>query len=243
MTKAAIQLHPHLDPEPFRAQFSRDGRVQIAPFLTDQAAQALREHLIGRDDWREVVNSGERPFEIDRAGQKAMTPSERAKLEQLVNAAARDGFQYRYETIRVPDTVSERRAQRDELLTQFAELMCSAPVLDLLRHVTGLSETSFVDAQATAYRSGDFLTSHDDAVGGKNRLAAYVLGLTSGWRAEWGGLLMFHDSAGDIERALTPRFNSLNIFAVPQLHSVSVVAPFAGQTRMSVTGWLRSATP
>ena len=54
---------------------------------------------------------------------------------------------------------------------------------------------------------------------------------------------MFHDSAGDIERALTPRFNSLNIFAVPQLHSVSVVAPFAGQTRMSVTGWLRSATP
>jgi Rps23 Pro-64 3,4-dihydroxylase Tpa1-like proline 4-hydroxylase len=70
-----------------------------------------------------------------------------------------------------------------------------------------------------------------------------VLGLTPGWRAEWGGLLMFHERGGDIERALMPRFNVLNVFAVPQLHSVSAVAPFAGNDRLSVTGWLRFGRP
>ena len=37
-----------------------------------------------------------------------------------------------------------------------------------------------------------------------------------------------------------PTFNALNLFAVPQLHSVSFVPPFAGALRFSVTGWLRA---
>ena len=35
-----------------------------------------------------------------------------------------------------------------------------------------------------------------------------------------------------------PRFNALNVFAVPQPHSVSIVSPFAVGARYSVTGWL-----
>lgn len=243
MTTVPIRLHPQLDPEPYRAQFRAHGRVQIAPFLTEEAANALLQHLTGRDDWREVLNSGEKTFEIDRAGQRSLPPGERARLDALVHAAARDSFQFKFETVRVPDAADERKRRASEPLIQFAEFLCSPAVLTLMRRITGLEQITFADAQATAYRPGDFLTSHDDAIAEKNRLAAYVFGLTAGWRAEWGGLLMFHDAAGDIERALTPRFNTLNIFAVPQLHSVSTLAPFAGQTRISVTGWLRSARP
>jgi Rps23 Pro-64 3,4-dihydroxylase Tpa1-like proline 4-hydroxylase len=68
-----------------------------------------------------------------------------------------------------------------------------------------------------------------------------VYGLTHDWQAEWGGLLLFHDAGGDIERGYTPRFNSLNIFSVPQLHSVSYVSRVAPEPRLSVTGWLRAA--
>jgi len=97
-----------------------------------------------------------------------------------------------------------------------------------------------VDGQATQYLPGHFLTSHDDAVAGKNRVAAYVLSLTPGWRIEWGGLLQFHDGDGDVGLALAPRFNAMHLLRVPQVHSVSFVAPYAGTPRVSVTGWLRA---
>ena len=51
---------------------------------------------------------------------------------------------------------------------------------------------------------------------------------------------MFHADNGDVEQALMPRFNAMNLFRVPRLHSVSPVAPYAGGARFSVTGWLRS---
>jgi Rps23 Pro-64 3,4-dihydroxylase Tpa1-like proline 4-hydroxylase len=52
---------------------------------------------------------------------------------------------------------------------------------------------------------------------------------------------MFHSASGHVEQAFTPRFNALNIFKVPQLHSVSFVAPFVPFRRYAVTGWLRSS--
>ena len=169
-----------------------------------------------------------------------MSAEERGRLEKLVHAAAKSGFQYRYETLRVADEAQERRKARDDALTGFANFLCSEPVLALMRRVTGFGDIDFADAQATAYRPGDFLTAHDDAVEGKNRRAAYVFGLTPEWRTEWGGLLLFLNEQGDVERGLLPRFNALNLFSVPQRHSVSAVAPYAGEVRLSVTGWLRT---
>jgi SM-20-related protein len=38
---------------------------------------------------------------------------------------------------------------------------------------------------------------------------------------------------------LVPSFNTLDLFAVPQRHSVSIVTPSAQHRRYAVTGWLR----
>jgi SM-20-related protein len=62
---------------------------------------------------------------------------------------------------------------------------------------------------------------------------------TVDWRPEWGGYLMFLDSAGDITSGWKPRFNTLNLFRVPQSHMVSYVAPFAAFARFAITGWFR----
>ncbi|MDQ8756087.1 2OG-Fe(II) oxygenase family protein [Sphingosinicella sp. LHD-64] len=232
-------LHPAIDAEALRRTFAADRRIQIAPFLDDASAQALRDHLLARDDWRLVFNAGEKFYEVDRPGQASMTAEQQATLDGIVMQAATLGFQYRYETIRVPDDPAER-GKNGSLLDQLALFLSSGPARDLLRTITGAHDIAFADAQATCYGPGHFLTLHDDNVAGKNRRLAYVLGLTPKWRAEWGGLLMFHDEAGDIERALLPRMNVLNLFAVPQAHSVNIVAPFAGAPRYSVTGWLRT---
>ena len=96
-----------------------------------------------------------------------------------------------------------------------------------------------VDGQATRFLPGHFLTGHDDNDFNLGRVAAYVVGLTPHWRTEWGGLLQFHAEDGDVERGLAPKFNTMNVFTVPRLHSVSQVTEFAGAPRLSVTGWLR----
>lgn len=235
----SIRLDPSIDVAAARAQFADRGQVQIMPWLVEADAVALEKELRTRDDWREVINSGDKVFELDRANQAKLGEGDRAQLDAAVNAGALSGFQHRYESIRVADE-PEVRSHSASLLDKFAIFMSSAPALDMLREITGIDDVDFVDAQATGYRPGDFLTAHHDEVPGKNRRAAYVLGLSRNWRTEWGGLLLFHDDKDDVAAGLLPRFNCLNLFAIPRTHSVSQVASYAGGTRFSITGWLRS---
>ena len=97
-----------------------------------------------------------------------MTDQQRAELEQRVIDAGRQGFQYRYESIRVPDEEAARRA-RNSLLDRFVHFMSSHVVLDFLSEVTDNDLPEFADGQATSYSPGHFLTSHDDDVAGKGR--------------------------------------------------------------------------
>jgi len=56
---------------------------------------------------------------------------------------------------------------------------------------------------------------------------------------DWGGYLNFYDDDGDVIAGYRPRFNALNLFAVPQQHNVSFVPPFAAVARYAITGWFR----
>jgi Rps23 Pro-64 3,4-dihydroxylase Tpa1-like proline 4-hydroxylase len=229
-----------MDREKLRAGYQRSGHVRIGPFLTDAAARALSRHLAARaEDWHIILNSQEKVFEIDQSTALSMNAAQWAALDRAVQNAARHGFQFRYSAIRVPDD-AEARAQSPHLLDAFAAFMSGPAVLDLIRFITGRDAIAFADAQATRYAGGDFLTAHDDGVAGKHRHAAYVLGLTEGWRTEWGGLLLFHQPDGSLS-GMAPAFSSLDLFRVPQLHSVSHVTPSARGARTSVTGWFRAS--
>lgn len=233
-----LALHPGLDAAALRQAYAATGRVRIQPFLDDAAAAALHAMLRSREDWLQVVNSGGKVFELSRATRAAMPGPQAAALDQAVVAGAREGFQHRYESIRLPDGDAPVISGEDEL-AGWTRWLSSGPALALLQSVAA-APVAFADAQATAYSPGDFLTAHDDAVAGKGRLAAYVLGLTPVWRAEWGGLLLFHGAAGEVS-GVVPGYNSLDLFAVPQVHSVSAVTASAAWRRYAVTGWLRRA--
>jgi Rps23 Pro-64 3,4-dihydroxylase Tpa1-like proline 4-hydroxylase len=230
-----------IDITSIRASFKAKGRVDIQNFLAAGQADMLRTHLMERGDWTLVLNAGDQVYEIERSRFAEMTLEQREELDRRVIEAGRRGFQYRYEAVRVPDDDADRR-KRNSLLDRFVRFMSSPTVLDFLSHITDNDRLEFADGQATSYSPGHFLTSHDDDVTGKGRHAAYVFGLTPGWRAEWGGLLMFHGNDGNIEDAFAPAMGALRLFAVPKLHSVSYVTPFAPEPRISVTGWLRSRT-
>lgn len=239
MAAAQFRLDPQLDADALAERFKVAGRLNIPNFLDPDCASRLHRLLRTSQEWRLVLTQGDKLFELDRSAQAALGTAGKEKLEAAAHAAARYGFQYMFESIRVPDQEEARRQRGDELAA-FARFLSSRDVVALLRHITGRPAIDLADAQATAYGLGHFLNGHDDAVAGKNRHAAYVYGLSPAWRPEWGGLLLFHGSNGHIEEAYVPAFNSFTLFAVPQPHSVSLVAPFAAARRYSVTGWLRS---
>ena len=238
MNSSSFRINPALDPEELSRAFAMRSRLHIPSFLEPECAGNLLEYLKGDPGWKLVVNSEDKLFELDRPTQASLTAEQQRQLDEAVHAKARYGFQYRYETLRVPDAESERIA-RGTILDDFALFLSSDATLAFLQTVIGGSGLAFADAQATAYGPGHFLTAHDDAVAGKNRQAAFVMNLSADWSADWGGMLAFHEPGNAIAEAFIPTFNSLNLFGAPQRHSVTMVAPFPPRRRYSVTGWLR----
>jgi hypothetical protein len=236
---SAFQMQARSDIAQLAEQFATNRHVRIHGFLEEPLAAALHRHLEGRTDWLQVLNSGSSLFELDRPTRAGLPPAKRAALDEAVWQGASTGFQHRYETLRLPDGDQPTASVRGPLdgLTHW---LSTGKRRTLLQRITGMEDIDFADGQATAYGPGDFLTGHDDAVAGKRRLAAYVLGLTPMWRLEWGGLLLFHRAKGAVSGTI-PGFNTLDLFAVPQMHSVSAVVPAATQRRYAITGWLRSA--
>ena len=232
-----FELAPRTDTRELAERFGRERFVHIPEIFRPDQAEELHRQLRARVDWKQVITRGDSYIELDRPTRAQLAPDQAKALDDAVYAQARTGFQYRYESIRVPDAAAER-AKSDDVLARLAESMSSDPVRSLLRTITGAEDIAFADAQATAFSPGDFLTGHDDQIEGKNRRAAYVLNLTPVWRVEWGGLLLFHE--GGTVRGLVPSFNALNIFAVPVMHSVSEVTRASPYRRYSVTGWLRA---
>jgi Rps23 Pro-64 3,4-dihydroxylase Tpa1-like proline 4-hydroxylase len=120
------------------------------------------------------------------------------------------------------------------------EELNSPPVLEFMRAITGIGEIVKMDGQATLYAPGHFLRPHNDEESERGRRVAYVLNLTVGeWQPHWGGYLNFFSEDWDIEQAFRPRFNCLNLFRVPQWHSVGEVSAAAPLARYAVTGWAR----
>jgi Rps23 Pro-64 3,4-dihydroxylase Tpa1-like proline 4-hydroxylase len=235
-----LKLDPRIDVEAARRAYKQRRRVRIEPFLEPEAAKALRQHLLQRDDWLlRMKGEGSKVYQFES---KALSSWEPRQVEALRRIAApiTDGtFTYLYESILVCDEHNRARMPESPI-SELGNFLCSEQVIDLIASITGERSIAFADSFASRYGPGDFLTKHHDKKPGSNRLAAYVLGLTEGWRPEWGGLLLFHDASGDVEDGVSPAFNVLNLFGVPQDHSVSSVVPYAPIPRLSVTGWFRS---
>jgi SM-20-related protein len=238
MGAARYRINPALDAEKLSRAFQARSRLHIPNFLHPEDAERLAAALEAERSWKLMMNQGDRLFELDGGVQAAVTHEKQAQVDAAVYAAATRGFQFRYCSIKAPLGEAERRAAPTPL-NDFA-LFLSDEALDFLRIVTGSADIAFADAQATNYGPGHFLTLHDDDAADQDRRAAYVMNLTRDWRADWGGLLTFHGNGGNVVESFVPAFNALNLFGVPQPHSVGFVTPFAGARRYSVTGWLRA---
>src|SRR5581483_603150 len=127
-----------------------------------------------------------------------LSPAERQEqVRQAWREVKLDGFHFLYER----HTLSrdgEAYPDPGHYWAEIVRFLNGPEFLGLARSITGVEEIALADAQATLYRPGHFLTTHDDNSPGLNRLAAYVIGFTSAWGPEWGGLLEFIGEDGQI---------------------------------------------
>ena len=234
-----LRLNPRMDPEFLATVFARHGRIHV-PAIFDRATALAVHQALTADavPWQLHFNDGPQAYDVPAAAYDALAPAERERLLEPIHARARSGFQYLFDNFSLAD--QHARGEHLELeLMRVYEFLRSDAVLEFVRRATGAREIVTIDAQATRYRAGHFLTAHDDRDEQKGRVVAYVLSMTPKWRVDWGGVLQFLDEDGHVAEGYVPAFNALNLFRVPAPHAVSLVAPYAGASRLSITGWLR----
>jgi SM-20-related protein len=234
---ASPVLNPDLDPAGLAAAFARTGRLQVRDILRPAEAERVHDSLAREVPWSFTYRLGGANVLKGPAELAAMGREEKLRMGQAILDAAQREFAFGFMTF--PLVRHFRAGEHHGLyVMRLLEALASPEFIAFARAVTGDARIGHVDAQATRYSAGHFLTLHDDAdYEGEVRRCAYVLNFSRGWRAEWGGLLQFLDGEGSVVESFVPHFNSLSIFRVPTRHIVSYVAPYATAPRLSVTGW------
>lgn len=240
MTAPLLDIAPRTDMDAITRNFARDRRVQIRDVLTAESAAIVHRILARETPWGLAWQAGAGAAQHHRSEElAAIAPAaHQARSQSVGNAMARGEYGFSYSCY--PLVEAYGRWDPDGPHDMLLEYINDRPMIDLVRAVSGMSDLVKADAQATLYAPGQFLAMHDDSEAAMGRRIAYVLSLCPpGWRPDWGGYLQFYDGEGDVVAGYRPRFNSLNLFAVPQDHNVTPVAPYAPIGRFALTGWFR----
>ena len=236
-----LALNPNLDAPELAEAYRQRKRGQIRDFLDPTCAEAVLAEL-EKLPWGLAYREGTRVVELYASAVARLDPREAARIMEGIREQARREYQFLYAYYPILTAYFSPEVP-DQPIFRLYEFINSEPVLELVRKVTGLENIAWADAQATFFKPGHFLTAHSDEMAAEGRLAAYVLNFTPDWDLDGGGFLQFFDDRGDIEQALKPAFNALNLFTIPQLHSVSMVSTWVTGKRLAMTGWFRSDSP
>lgn len=236
-----LRLSSTLQPEAYRSAFKSHRRLHIPSILEPESAAELYTRLVDTADWTRSVHLGPgKDVDIPVHELDALSAEERAELERSLLNSNVHGVSYIFDTVRISGALIDGRSL-SEPMRAIHDFVNGRDFLDFMTRLTGDDRVAFADVMATRYMRGHFATAHADELPDQRRLYAYVLNLAPDWRADWGGVLMFLDDDGHVAEGYVPKFNALNVFAVPQTHAVSAVSRLARAPRLSITGWIHAA--
>lgn len=223
-------INPNLDIAPLKEQFSLNRRIRVPSFLDLQRAQNLFSTL-NKIDYKTALYIDEKNVTFSGKELSALSEINKKNMNEKVirNAAEGVGFVYGRHFI-----------DEHSPLSGFLKWLNSESTLRWAREVSGANDIVSASAQATRYVSGNFLTRHNDVVAQEGRRIAYVINLAPKWHPDWGGLLQFFEPDGTTTESWSPEFNTLSLFDVKHIHSVTYVTPFAKQPRYALTGWFKA---
>ena len=234
-------LNPDLDRERLAKEFRRDQRILIENIFRPEVAERVRAICTAKVPF-DYVYFLDGAVRLSSAGQMAsFGAKKKAEISGALMQNATQGIGYLY----CGYVMNEGRTRRGDLgfLYEIFEYLNSPAMLGFIEQITGRRDIVRADAQYTRYSAGQYLTRHRDDIEGTTRRLVYVFGFTRRWHPDWGGLLQFYEDDGAPRDAWVPAFNRLSLFDIRHVHSVSYVTPFAGEARLSLTGWFYGKEP
>lgn len=228
-----FELNPTLDLAQATQDYAVNKKLRVDGILPDAQAQQFSKYILGSVEYCQAFFLDGQYREASVEKWRQITAEERQETMKIVFSEAAKGVGFWY----------GRRAINDECsieLQAFLAWLNSEPTLSAIRQITGDNTLKSASAQATRFMPGDFLTRHQDVVAEEQRRIAYVINLSPKWHPDWGGLLQFFELSGKPLEAWSPDFNSLSLFDVRHVHSVTSISNFAPHPRVAISGWFRA---
>ncbi|WP_171022306.1 2OG-Fe(II) oxygenase [Thalassotalea litorea] len=232
-----IKINPDLDWDALKLEYQTTSRLQIQNFFTNDTAEYLLQLLQAHQEWYLAYNHGNQFYESTLEDLQRLSPEQRHQFKSNIEKRAQNHFQYVFFQYYISQAI-ELGENPNHPLHAFEDFVNSDVYLDKMRFLTAEEKINKADSYASYYAPGHFLSEHDDIHPKHDRVAACTFSLTKNWQLNWGGHLAFYDKQGNIDKALIPAFNTMNVFKIPQSHAVQPVAPWAGAKRLSLLSWL-----
>jgi SM-20-related protein len=226
-------LNPELDIDELRLAFAQDQRVRIDHVLDQSFAKEVEAALKQSVPFEYIFHRQGLDYVVAEQKMAQLPPAEREKLQSELSELATQGVGFLYAGYRME---GRRLAGAPPILKRLFELV-NTELLEKISLITDCPNIKDADGQFTRLTKGHYLTRHLDNVEEERRRLAYVLNFTRTWHPDWGGLLQFYENDGTPRDAWAPQFNSLALFDVRHVHSVTYVAPHAADPRFALTGW------
>ncbi len=214
--------------------YQQENKVKVENLFTLENAQAINQAVQSIRDYHLVFHVGDEHKAVLESELRKHDDETRLKLQTEIHQNASRGIGFLYGRHRFDNTHS------NSVLRNTIEWLNSEETINWVKEVTGFQDITHADANITRFARGEFLTRHNDVVPNETRRVAFVINLSSQWHADWGGLLQFFEADGTSKQSWTPTFNSLSLFNVSEIHSVTCIAPFAPALRLSISGWFRA---
>lgn len=231
-------LNPSLDRHALADKFAIDQRICIDNVLQVEVAERVRAICAEKLSFDYVYFLDGAVRLATEQEMASSSQEQKAQISKALMQNATRGVGYLY----CGRVMKENRASTGDtaFLYDVFRYLNSPEMLQFVGDISGRHDLQRADAQYTRFSAGQYLTRHRDDIEGTTRKLAYVFGFTRKWHPDWGGLLQFYEDDGTPRDAWMPAFNRLSLFDIRHVHSVTYVTPFAGEARLSLTGWFYS---
>ncbi|WP_018984577.1 2OG-Fe(II) oxygenase family protein [Salinimonas chungwhensis] len=223
-------LHTQLRISDFKDAFAKE-RLRVTSVLSAETSKSLSTTLQQDVSFETALFFENQNVMLSDEAWSQLPDKRKREIRQQIMANAADGKGFIYGRKKVDEN------EQNSALKYAFETLNSESFLTEMRKLSGYSEINYASMQATRFLPGQFITRHNDIVESEGRRLAYVFNLSPVWHPDWGGLLQFFDTDGTSTESWTPEFNTLSLFGVKNIHSVTYVTPFAKSARYALTGW------
>lgn len=237
-------LNPDLNWTELKQSFLIDGRIRIDNIFQPDDAKEIQNCCLTQIPYDLIYRNNTGNHIKTMAEMAAMAPETQQLLQSELHQLANKGVGFLYGGYRMQKEPGKTSyLESGTAPTQARNLfnfLNSSEMLSFISFISGKTGLVEADGQYTRFGPGHYLTRHSDNIASENRQLAYVIGFTPKWHPDWGGLLQFYEKNGSPRDAWSPEFNSLSLFDVEHIHSVTYVAPYASEPRLSLTGWFKN---